>query len=60
MTRGTYAITILVSVETSITERETLDRYVDNLIKLYVDGGPMRLLTEPAVTSLYDPIEVPA
>lgn len=54
MTRGTYAVTVLVSVD------DKFGMGVADLVAFQLEGMNMHLLTAPVVTELYDPIEVPA
>lgn len=54
MRRGTYAVTVLLSVE------DKFDVGVAELVAFNLDGMNMTLLTAPVVTELYETIEVPA
>lgn len=54
MKRGTYAVTVLLSVD------DKFGMGVADMIAFQLDGMNMNLLAAPVVTELYEPVEVPA
>lgn len=54
MKRGTYAVTVLLSVD------DKFGMGVADMVAFQLDGMNMTLLTAPVVTELYEPVEVPA
>ena len=54
MKRGTYAVTVLVTVDNYFGQS------IEDMVAANIEDRDIRLLTAPVVTEMIEPVEVPA